>query len=101
MAGFVSHNKSMKPLICKVGRDGDVSITDHFEMIGEGRYVAIPPMLRRQYNSSVSLMDAIYRVYEAKTLAEIVPSVGEDTSIDILYPDGTLEQVSSKRGYDH
>ncbi len=100
VAGFVRHGRAMKPLICKVARDGEVSITDHFEAIGEGRYVATPPLLRRQYSSTVSLMDAIYRLYEAKTLAEIVPSVGEDTSIDILYPDGTLEQVSSKKGYD-
>jgi len=100
IAGFVNHGTSMKPLICKIARSGEVSITDHFETIGEGLYVARPPLLMREYNSEVSLMDAIYRLYEAKTLAEIVPSVGKDTSIDVLYPNGELEQVSSRKGYD-
>jgi hypothetical protein len=99
LAGFVPHKSSMKPLICKVDRSGEVTVTEHFETIGEGRYVAQPPLLRRQYNSDVSLMDAIYRLYEAKTLAEIVPSVGEDTSIDILHPDGDLSQVRNPQGY--
>ncbi len=99
VAGFIKHGTTMKPLICKVSRSGAVSISDHFEAIGEGLYVASPPLLQRQYDSNVSLIDAVYRLFEAKTLAEIVPSVGKDTSIDILYPTGELEQVSD-RGYD-
>jgi hypothetical protein len=100
VAGFVPHNDSMKPLICKIDRSAEVTVTDHFETIGEGRYVANPPLLRRQYNSDVSLMDAIYRLYEAKKLAEIVPSVGEDTSVDILFPNGDMHQLRNPQGFD-
>jgi 20S proteasome alpha/beta subunit len=100
VAGFVPHQKSMKPLICKIDRRGEVTVTDHFEAIGEGRNVANPPLLRRQYTSDVSLMDAIYRLYEAKKLAEIVPSVGEDTSIDILFPTGEMQQLRDPHGFD-
>jgi hypothetical protein len=85
---------SRKPLICRIDADCEVSVSDHFECIGSGGFVARPQLLRRSYQSDVSLMDSIYRVYEAKALAEIVPSVGETTSIDILYPDGKLEQLS-------
>jgi 20S proteasome alpha/beta subunit len=100
VAGFVPFRSSAKPLICKVDRSGEVAVSDHFEMIGEGRYVALPPILQRQYSSSVTLMDAVYRLYEAKTLAEIVPSVGEDTSIDVLFPNGQMCQIKSRQGYD-
>jgi hypothetical protein len=100
VAGFVQRNDSMKPLICKVDRSAQVTVTDHFEAIGEGLYVANPPLLRRQYNSDVSVMDAIYRLYEAKKLAEIVPSVGEDTSVDILFPTGEMQQLRDPQGFD-
>ena len=100
IAGFVPLRSSKKPLICRIDGDSDVSISDHFECIGSGGFVARPNLLRRSYSSDVSLMDAMYRLYEAKKLAEIVPSVGEDTSIDILYPDGELEQLSLTDGHD-
>ena len=99
VAGFVSEGNSHKPLICQIDRFGNVSISEHFECSGEGATVAKPALLRREYHSSVSLMDAAYRLYEAKKLAEVFDSVGKDISVDILYPDGTLEQFSDK-GHD-
>jgi hypothetical protein len=84
----------MKPLICRINQKGEVSISDHFECIGEGLVVANPTLLRRSIDSDVSLMDAVYRLYEAKSLAEVLSSVGEDTSVDLLYPNGDLEQLS-------
>jgi 20S proteasome alpha/beta subunit len=98
VAGFVSEGDKHKPLICKIDQLGNVSISEDFECSGEGATVANPALLRREYNSGVSLMDAAFRLYEAKTLAEVFDSVGKDTSIDILYPDGELEQFS-KRGF--
>jgi len=57
--------------------------------------------LRREYDwEETSLSKAIYYLYEAKTLAEIIDSVGASTSIDILYPDGTLKSLK-KEGYDY
>ena len=95
VAGFVPKGRTVKPLICKIDVNGDVSISEHFACSGEGQKVATPMLLRREYNSSVSLMDAAYRLYEAKTLAEVYSSVSEDTSVDILYPNGDLEQFST------
>jgi hypothetical protein len=99
VAGFVPVRTTMKPLICRISRSGAVSISDHFECTGEGAIVANPTLLRRSYDSDVSLMDAVYRLYEAKSLAEVLNSVGEDTSIDLLFPNGELEQLS-QRGHD-
>jgi hypothetical protein len=96
VAGFVPIRTTMKPLICRINQKGEVSISDHFECIGEGSVVANPTLLRRSYDSDVSLMDAVYRLYEAKSLAEVLSSVGENTSVDLLFPDGELEQLSQK-----
>lgn len=90
---------SREPLICVVRPDASVSIAPDFGTIGEGYLVATPPLLRRDFDSTVSLRKALYQVYEAKTLAEIVNSVGEDTSLDVFYPDGSLKSVT-KLGYD-
>ena len=99
VAGFMRQGNSHKPLICKIETNGNVSISEHFECSGQGATVANPTLLRREYNSSVSLMEAAYRLYEAKKLAEVFDSVGKDTSIDVLYPSGELEQFSYK-GHD-
>jgi hypothetical protein len=48
----------------------------------------------REQDYATSLMETIYAVYEAKTISEIVPGVGETVSIDVMYPDGTIMQMS-------
>jgi hypothetical protein len=99
--GFVKvGRKSQQPLICKVGSDGSTSICPHFGAIGEGWLVATPSLLRREFSSNVSLKKAIYQLYESKTLAETVPSVGDDTSVDVFYPNGTLRSIT-KSGYSY
>ncbi|HTU51907.1 MAG TPA: hypothetical protein VMF56_15050 [Acidobacteriaceae bacterium] len=99
VAGFVPIRTTMKPLICRIDKSCNVSISDHFECIGSGSVVARPTLLRRSYNSDLSLMDAIYRLYEAKNLSEVIETVGQDTSLDVLFPTGELEQLSEK-GHD-
>lgn len=86
------------PLICKIETNGSTAICPDFGAVGEGRFVATPSLLRRELDSGVSLKRAVYQLYESKTMAEIVPSVGEDTSIDIFYPDGALKSLSEKKG---
>jgi 20S proteasome alpha/beta subunit len=99
VAGFVPVRQAMKPLICRIPQNCDVSISDHFECIGSGSVIARPTLLRRSYSSDVSLMEAAYRVFEAKKLSEVIDSVGGSTSLDVLFPDGYLEQLSDK-GHD-
>jgi hypothetical protein len=45
-------------------------------------------------------MKALYEVYEAKTLSEIIGSVGDDTSLEVLDADGKIES-STRTGYKH
>ncbi len=100
-AGYVKPERGKpRPLLCTVKQDSSVSIETDFGMVGEGLMVAIPPLRRREFDSGISMMKAIYQVYEAKTLAEIVPSVGEDTSLDVFFPDGTLQSLT-KSGYQY
>jgi hypothetical protein len=39
-------------------------------------------------------METIYAVYEAKCISETVPGVGPSFSIDVMYPDGKILQLS-------
>jgi hypothetical protein len=103
VAGFVADEEGEPyPAICKVSNQtGEVTLEEHFGAIGEGATVAIPPLLRREYDwEETSLPKAIYYLYEAKTLAEIIDSVGTSTSIDVLYPNGTLKSLEAE-GYDY
>ena len=98
VAGFVlSEEGKPEPLICHISQqESEIRIEEEFAAIGEGRVVAIPPLLRREYDSDVPLAKAVYMVYEAKRLAEIIGSVGESTSVDVLYPDGTLKSFTDE-----
>jgi 20S proteasome alpha/beta subunit len=101
IAGFVEpqgRSRTPHPLICVIEQDGTVRVEEHFAAIGEGRYVAVPPLLRRDYSRDTIVQHAIYQLYEAKTLSEIVHTVGETTSVDVFGADGKVICVSS-RGY--
>lgn len=90
------------PLIFKMTQaTSEVTHEEHFGAIGEGVSVAVPPLLRREYDwEETSLGKAIYYLYEAKTLAEIIDSVGPSTSLDVLYPSGELKSATNA-GYDY
>jgi hypothetical protein len=103
LAGFVDQtqrrgNPYPKPLICRVDKSGEITVQDHFAAIGDGKFVAVPSLLRREYDSERAMMTAVYELYEAKTLSEIISTVGENTSVDVLKPDGSILSVSP-RGY--
>jgi hypothetical protein len=103
VAGFVTDDDGdRQPLILKMAQaSSEVTHEEHFGAIGEGMAVAVPPLLRREYDwEDTSLGKAIYYLYESKTLAEIIDSVGPSTSIDVLYPNGDLKSVT-KLGYDY
>ena len=102
VAGFVKNKDgSDYPVICTVNQIGEVTLENHFGAVGEGASIAVPSLYRREYDwEQTQLGKAVYQVYEAKTLAEVLDSVGGLTSIDILYPDGTLKSLESK-GYTY
>lgn len=68
-----------------------VRVEENWGVVGTGSYVAIPALHQREQDNDTDLMETIYNLYEAKRLAEVVPGVGESTSIAVMYPDGTLK----------
>jgi hypothetical protein len=99
IAGFIETTQGEEkrenlPYLFVVDDGGDhedvVRVEDNFAAIGSGAYVAIPTLHQRGHEEDKSLMETIYSVYEAKRLAEIVPGVGEATSLDVIYPDGRM-----------
>jgi hypothetical protein len=77
-----------QPLLCQTTADGQVNIREEFAVIGEGAVLATAALLQRAHMDTSQLDDAVYNVYEAKKLAESVPSVGETTSLIVLTPNG-------------
>lgn len=78
------------------GHQDVARVEDNFAVIGAGSYVAIPALNQREIDGTQSLMETIYAVYEAKRLAEIVPGVGESTSLEVLGPDGEMQSLSGE-----
>lgn len=103
VAGFVLDGKRESvPLILKMNqKTSEVTHEEHFGVIGEGFSVAVPPLLRRDYDwEETQIGKAIYYLYEAKMLAEIIDSVGPSTSIDVLYPNDEIRSLTDS-GYDY
>jgi hypothetical protein len=106
IAGFVtvqfnpgSLERRRYPLIFLVQSDGSTRTCRDFAAIGEGKIIAIPALKQRDQNASAGLLQTIYQVFEAKRLSEIIPSVGEAQSIDVLAPGGRVWSLSDK-GYE-
>ena len=100
VAGFISTQQAdslereTNPYLFVVDDQSDhenvVRVEENFAAIGTGSYVAIPSLHQRQHDEEKSLMETIYNLYEAKRLAEVVPGVGDATSVQVMYPDGTI-----------
>jgi hypothetical protein len=104
LAGFsaTDHHKEARerlPYIFVVDGESSpediVRIEENFSAIGTGSYVAIPAMHQREHDEAKSLMETIYSIDEAKRLSQVVPGVGETTTINVMYPDGTLKRWSN------
>jgi hypothetical protein len=105
LAGFVSTQQSDNPekekhpylFVVEDSKDhqGVVRVEENFAAIGSGSYVAIPAMHQRAHEDDMSLMETIYTVLEAKRLSQVVPGVGQDTTLHVMYPDGSLKRWSN------
>jgi 20S proteasome alpha/beta subunit len=82
LAGFIED----KPVIFQYGNWG-VTVCDNHATIGEGSYVAAPLLLYRNQADYDTLSSTLYKIYEAKKLAEVYDSVGSQTNIMVLTPD--------------
>lgn len=99
---YVDNKPAPEAMICALSEhhEGDiVRLEDEYAVIGSGGNAAKTMLSVRQQDSETSLMRTIYAVYEAKAMSETVPGVGETVSIDVMYPDGKMMQMSDA-GYD-
>jgi ATP-dependent protease HslVU (ClpYQ) peptidase subunit len=99
---YVDEKLAHDPKLCALSEqhEGDLArLEDEYAAIGSGGNAARTMLSVRQQDSATSLMETIYAVYEAKDISETVPGVGDTVSIDVLYPDGKMLQLSES-GYD-
>lgn len=68
----------------------------HFNAIGCGAPLA-DAMLMHTFDVFDSLPIALYRLIEAKLRSEKAPGVGKRTYVTILSPDGTLQEIGTKK----
>jgi hypothetical protein len=99
MIDYVGTETFLYPCIIQVSASGnqllDISIQDSFACVGEGAASASASLLFRAHSDDWKLTKTVYAVYEAKTLAEILPSVGGATSIYIQFEDEPLKYINS------
>lgn len=99
MIDYEGNGKFLYPCIIQVSASGnqllDVSIQDSFACVGEGAASASASLLYREHSDDWALPKTVYAVSEAKRLAEIVPSVGEATSIYVQSEDEPLKYINS------
>jgi len=94
---YIDEEMAPDSTICALSEnhDGDVVVLeDDFAVIGSGCNAARTILSVREQDAVTSLMETIYAVYEAKYISETVPGVGPSFSIDVMYPDGKILQLS-------
>jgi 20S proteasome alpha/beta subunit len=75
---------------------GNLFRENDFSSIGSGANVASAALFQREHTSSADLMTTLYHLYEAKRLGEVSPGVGTQTSLDVLFSDGTVREVTEE-----
>jgi hypothetical protein len=99
---YVDRKPAPNAMICALSEshDGDVAVLeDEYAVIGSACNAARTILSVREQDAATSLMETIYAVYEAKCISETVPGVGPSVSIDVMYPDGKILQLSDS-GFD-
>jgi hypothetical protein len=90
IAGFAGR----KPMLFEYGNWG-IYAAEHYSAIGEGASIALPLLKYRSQADYDTLSSTLYKVYEAKKIAEVYDSVGAATKIIVLKPganEGTVNQ---------
>jgi hypothetical protein len=93
----------IKPQLLRVG--DTFEHCENFAAVGSGAFIASGVLYQRSHSADDPLGKAVYHVYEAMDLGSIAPGVGDEWSINILYPpgekdDGIYTARVSDRGMD-
>jgi hypothetical protein len=71
-----------------------VSLQDAFTCIGEGASSAQATLLYREHDRFDNIKETTFKVFEAKTMAEIIPTVGPTTSMYLQLPKQPLAYLT-------
>jgi 20S proteasome alpha/beta subunit len=77
-----------QPRIYKIDCLGTVELCENFAAIGTGATVAESVLYQRKHEASDPLGPSVYHVFEAMKLGAIASDVGQEHTIDVLYPPG-------------
>lgn len=80
------------PFIFRVDDDGTLHSFDNFAAIGSGGPIAEGVLYQREQESKMTLGRTIYHVFEAMKLGSIASDVGQEHTINVLYPPGEREK---------
>lgn len=96
-------NEFLNPCLIQICENApseiEVSLHDSFTCIGEGASAAQTFLLFRNHDRFDDLMKTAYYVFEAKTMAEVVPTVGTSSTLYLQRPSKGLMYLSSE-GFD-
>jgi hypothetical protein len=97
---YATGDKFLEPCIIRVlgtsSQALDVSLQSPFSCIGDGGHSALASLLYRGHNDRWKLKKTVYAVYEAKRLAEILPTVGTSTSVYVQSEDEPLRYINNE-----
>lgn len=93
IAGFVYEDD---PILAETYADGSIALKEMFACIGESAYLATASLMNREFMGVSPEKTAIYQIFEAKTYAQRVTSVGEYTSIYIIDKNRKRRSLTSK-----
>jgi 20S proteasome alpha/beta subunit len=84
--------------IFRVGLNGGVEECDNFAAIGSGAPIAEGILFQREQEDNMTLGRTTYHLYEAMKLGSIASDVGQEHTLDVLYPPGEKgEEIVGER----
>ena len=92
-----NNEQGISPHLYQISREGDYSKLDDvgFGTIGIGSMMALPAMTGEKYHTTISISEALVKVFWARKSAERVVSVGnETTDLGVLFPIGKENKVT-------
>ena len=83
-------------LLIETTSSGGASIKEDFVTVGSGSYLASASLMQREYMDVWPLDRCIYAIFEAKKYSERIGTVGKQSLISVIKPDGKRFVISQE-----
>ena len=87
---------SMVSVIDDTRGDASVRMVENFAAVGSGSVIAEAMLHYRRCECATPLKRVLYQVFEATRVASIAPGVGDDVTISILFPNGSVYELAEE-----